>query len=162
MLDVRPPFEADKAGVAGAVRVPLYVPESFDTLPALLKHGAWLGMGGLWLGGLHMKPNPRFADDVSAAVPRTARVVVACQKGLRSLAAAEQLARAGYGDLAWVNGGLDTAAKTDLEVVGATDLRCAENGAGSAVEAAPLALSSPRDPLSLSTATAALAACPRK
>ena len=90
MLDVRPPFESDKAGVAGAVRVPLYVPESFDTLPALLKHGAWLGMGGLWLGGLHMKPNPRFADDVSAAVPRTARVVVACQKGLRSLAAAEQ------------------------------------------------------------------------
>ena len=56
-------------------------------------------------------------------MPKDAKVVVACQKGLRSLAAAEQLARAGYAELAWVNGGLDTAAKGDLEVVGADDLR---------------------------------------
>ena len=123
MLDVRPPGEVAKAGVKGAVAVPLYVPEGFDSPANLLKHAAWLGMGGLWLGGLHMKPNASFLGDVTAAIPRDAKVVVACQKGLRSLAAAEQLARAGYGDLAWVNGGLDTAAKSDLEVVGATDLR---------------------------------------
>ena len=123
MLDVRPPQEVSKAGVKGAVTIPLYIQEGFDSPTSLLKHGAWLGMGGLWLGGLHMKPNPSFLGDVTAAIPRDAKVVVACQKGLRSLAAAEQLARAGYGDLAWVNGGLDTAAKTDLEVMGATDLR---------------------------------------
>ena len=45
-------------------------------------------------------------------------MIVACQKGLRSLAAAEQPARAGYGELAWINGGLDTAARGDLEVEG--------------------------------------------
>lgn len=112
-----------KAGVKGAVTIPLYIQEGFDSPANLLKHAAWLGMGGLWLGGLHMKPNPAFLGDVAAAIPKDAKVVVACQKGLRSLAAAEQLARAGYGELAWVNGGLDTAAKTDLEVVGANDLR---------------------------------------
>lgn len=46
--------------------------------------------------------------------------VVAC---CRSLAACEQLSRAGYGEIAWINGGFDTARKEDLPVVGAPDLR---------------------------------------
>ena len=41
----------------------------------------------------------------------------------RSLSAAEQLSKAGYGTIAWVNGGLDTAKKPDLPVKGADDLR---------------------------------------
>ena len=41
----------------------------------------------------------------------------------RSLSAAEQLSKAGYGTIAWVNGGLDTSKKTDLPVKGADDLR---------------------------------------
>ena len=41
----------------------------------------------------------------------------------RSLSAAEQLSRAGYSTIAWVNGGLDTSKKTDLPVKGADDLR---------------------------------------
>jgi hypothetical protein len=41
----------------------------------------------------------------------------------RSLSAAEQLSRAGYTTIAWVNGGLDTAKKTDLPVVNSDDLR---------------------------------------
>ncbi len=41
----------------------------------------------------------------------------------RSLSAAEQLSRAGYSTIAWVNGGLDTSKKADLPVKGADDLR---------------------------------------
>lgn len=41
----------------------------------------------------------------------------------RSLSAAEQLSKAGYGTIAWVNGGLDTAKKTDLPVANSDDLR---------------------------------------
>lgn len=121
LVDVRPPSEVEKAAVESAVRAPLYVPEAFDSLQNLMKHAAWFGMGGWWLGGVHMKPNPEFMNVVQASVPKDAKVVVACQKGLRSLTAAEQLARAGYGELAWINGGLDTAAKGDLEVEGPHD-----------------------------------------
>ena len=39
----------------------------------------------------------------------------------RSLAAAEQLSRVGYGTLAWINGGLDTAKKSDLPIKGEFD-----------------------------------------
>ena len=41
----------------------------------------------------------------------------------RSLAAAEQLHRAGYSTLAWINGGLDASRKGDLPTVGDKDLR---------------------------------------
>lgn len=42
-------------------------------------------------------------------VPKDGKVLVACQKGLRSLAACEQLSRAGYNDVAWLNGGFDNS-----------------------------------------------------
>ena len=41
----------------------------------------------------------------------------------RSLAAAEQLSKAGFGQLAWINGGFDAAQPTDLPVKNAEDLR---------------------------------------
>lgn len=128
LLDVRPPNEVEKAGVAGAVNVPLYVPESWDSVGNLIKHSTAIGMGGWWLGGVHMKPNQSFMAEVQDKVPKDAKVIVACQKGLRSLAAAEQLSRAGYSTLAWVNGGLDTAGKKDLPLTGADDLRYAGIG----------------------------------
>ena len=51
------------------------------------------------------------------------QVIVSCQKGLRSLAAAEQMSRAGYQNLAWINGGLDTAGKDTLPTTNGVDLR---------------------------------------
>jgi len=39
------------------------------------------------------------------------------------LAACEQLSRAGYNDIAWINGGFDAARKEDLPVVGAPALQ---------------------------------------
>ena len=48
----------------------------------------------------------------------------ACRQGLRSLAACEQLARVGYtGGLAWINGGLDTCRKEDLDTKDGIDVR---------------------------------------
>ena len=43
--------------------------------------------------------------------PESKGVIVACQKGLRSLAACERLANAGYGKIAWLNGGYDMSTK---------------------------------------------------
>lgn len=60
---------------------------------------------------------------VQSKLPKDARVIVACQKGLRSLAACEQLARAGYQQLAWINGGFDTATKGDIPTANNVDIR---------------------------------------
>lgn len=123
LLDVRPPEEIAKAEVVGAVKVPIFVVEESNDLVSLMKKGSALGMGGAWLGGTHMKPNPGFMREVESKIPKDARIIVTCQKGLRSLAAAEQLHRAGYSTLAWINGGLDASRKGDLPTVGDKDLR---------------------------------------
>jgi hypothetical protein len=49
--------------------------------------------------------------------------VVACQKGLRSLAACEALVGAGYKRVAWLSGGFDSATKTDFETNNGKDPR---------------------------------------
>mmetsp|Transcript_9369 Transcript_9369/g.23289 ORF Transcript_9369/g.23289 Transcript_9369/m.23289 type:complete len:93 (+) Transcript_9369:708-986(+) len=54
------------------------------------------GMGGWWLGNKHMRLNTRFMGSVRRGIPTDANVIVACQKGLRSLSACEQLAKNGY------------------------------------------------------------------
>jgi rhodanese-related sulfurtransferase len=69
-------------------------------------------------------PPPAYPAQVQAKVPADAKVIVACQKGLRSLAACEQLAKAGYAQIAWLNGGFDTARKGDIATTNGVDVRC--------------------------------------
>lgn len=128
ILDVRPPSETRKVHVADAVEVPLFVPDTSLDPSSLLKQMSAFGLGGWWLGGTHMKPNTSFLPDVQAKIPKDAKVIVACQKGLRSLAAAEQLSRAGYTDLAWINGGLDNSRPEDVPTRDGKDIRYAGIG----------------------------------
>ena len=125
LLDVRPPSEIAKAQLENAVEVPLFVVDDETSLNNLIKQSTALGMGGWWLGGAHMKPNVNFLNEVQAKIPKesTKGVVVVCQKGLRSLTACEQLARAGYPAISWINGGLDTARPGDLATKDGKDVR---------------------------------------
>ncbi|KAL6753632.1 Rhodanese-like domain-containing protein [Haematococcus lacustris] len=128
VLDVRPPTEQVKAQVEGGVHVPLFVPDSATDAAAFIKKATDFAMGSWWLGGTHYVSNPNFIAEVQAKVPKDTRLIVACQKGLRSLAACEQLARAGYQQLAWINGGFDTASKGDIKTTTGTDIRYAGIG----------------------------------
>jgi rhodanese-related sulfurtransferase len=132
LLDVRPPHEQKKVAVDGAAAVPLFIedPEA-STVTGMLKAATAFGMGGWWLGGTHLVPNEQFLAQAAAALPadkEAARVVVACQKGLRSLAACEALIRAGYPQVAWISGGLDSGAPGDIPTVGGKDVRYAGIG----------------------------------
>ncbi|KXZ53056.1 hypothetical protein GPECTOR_8g50 [Gonium pectorale] len=128
VLDVRPPSEASKARIQGAVEVPIFVEDTEVSLSSLIKRLSAFGMGGWWLGGTHMVPNQNFLAEVQAKVPKGSRLVVGCQKGLRSLAACEQLSLAGYETLAWVNGGFDSCRKDEVPTVGDVDIRFAGIG----------------------------------
>ena len=72
-----------KAGVVGSVEVPLYIPEDEVSPAAFLKKATAFGMGGWWIGGTHMKPNPGFMRDLVAKVPKDSKIILGCQKGLR-------------------------------------------------------------------------------
>ena len=113
--------------------MPVFVPDESLNPASLLKQMSAFGMGGWWLGGTHMEPNKDFLADVQQKIPKDAKLIVICQKGLRSLAACEQLSKAGYQTLAWVNGGLDTAKPGDLPSKDDKDLRLAGIGGVSAM-----------------------------
>lgn len=67
----------------GAIEVPIYIPETRWSPINVLKQLSNFGLGGWWLGGSHMIPNQTFMQDVRDKVPQDAKVIVACQKGLR-------------------------------------------------------------------------------
>lgn len=128
LLDVRPPGEVDKVAINGAVNVPLFVEDPSTSFSTAMKKFAAVSTGGWWLGGTHMIPNNDFLAQVQAQVPKDKGIIIGCQKGLRSLAGAEQLARAGYGKIAWINGGFDTARPGDLSTSNGKDIRYAGIG----------------------------------
>jgi hypothetical protein len=64
-----------------------------------------------------------FIGTVQQMIPKDKPVVVACQKGLRSLNACEQLVRAGYPSVGWLNGGYDAAEKPDFDSTTDKDMR---------------------------------------
>ena len=72
-----------QAGVVGSVEVPLYIPEDEVSPAAFLKKATAFGMGGWWIGGTHMKPNPGFMRELVAKVPKDSKIILGCQKGLR-------------------------------------------------------------------------------
>ena len=72
-----------QAGVEGSIEVPIYVPETEWSVVNLLKQASNFGLGGWWLGGSHMIPNQQFLREVQTKIPKDAKVIVACQKGLR-------------------------------------------------------------------------------
>ncbi|XP_048330893.2 rhodanese-like domain-containing protein 11, chloroplastic isoform X3 [Ziziphus jujuba] len=71
-------------------------------------------MGGWWSGVPTLTYDSRFLSKVEEKFPKETDLIVACQKGLRSLAACELLYNAGYRNLFWLQGGLESAEEEDL------------------------------------------------
>jgi rhodanese-related sulfurtransferase len=85
-LDVRSVEEFAAGHVPGAVNIPL-----LERNP----------------GGPGLRPNPRFVEDVEAGFPKDAKLITACQRGGRSLKAAEILIARGYTSVIDMRGGYD-------------------------------------------------------
>ncbi|KAM2075976.1 hypothetical protein ACFX1T_038779 [Malus domestica] len=114
LLDVRPSTEHKKAWVKGSTWIPIFdVGNEFDA-GTLSRKFVNFTMGGWWSGVPMLSYNSQFVAKVSEKFPEDTDLIVACQKGLRSLAACEQLYNAGYKNLFWVQGGLEAAEEEDL------------------------------------------------
>ncbi|XP_031103135.1 rhodanese-like domain-containing protein 11, chloroplastic isoform X1 [Ipomoea triloba] len=115
LLDVRPSIEHEKARVKGSTWIPIFeVDTRLDPGTLSMKVTNFM-MGGWWSGVPTLSYNSQFLSKVQEQFPKDADLIVACQKGLRSLAACELLYNAGYRNLFWVQGGLENAEEEDLE-----------------------------------------------
>ncbi|KAL0417253.1 UNVERIFIED_CONTAM: Rhodanese-like domain-containing protein 11, chloroplastic [Sesamum latifolium] len=115
LLDVRPSSERQKAWVKGSTWVPIFdVDDRLDPGTISRKVTDFM-MGGWWSGVPTLSYDKRFLSKVEEKFPKDTDLIVACQKGLRSLAACELLYNAGYENLFWIQGGLEAAEEEDLE-----------------------------------------------
>nr|XP_043636600.1 rhodanese-like domain-containing protein 11, chloroplastic [Erigeron canadensis] len=115
LLDVRPSTEHEKAWVKGSTWIPIFDVDSQLDAGSLSRKVTSYMMGGWWSGVPTLSYDNQFVAKVTEKFPKDTDLIVACQKGLRSLAACEQLYNAGYRNLFWVQGGLEAAEEEDLE-----------------------------------------------
>ncbi|KZV25676.1 rhodanese-like domain-containing protein 11, chloroplastic [Dorcoceras hygrometricum] len=83
---------------------------------------------GWWSGVPILSYNKEFIPKVAEKFSKDTDLIVACQKGMRSLAACELLYNAGYKNLFWVQGGLEAAEEEDLEREGSQPFKLAGIG----------------------------------
>lgn len=126
LLDVRPSIERQKASVKDSAWIPIF--DNDDSFDAGAKKLTNFVMGGWWSGSPVLTYNKYFIKNVEEKFPKEAELIVACQKGLRSLAACELLYNAGYKNLFWVQGGLEAAQEEDLQCEGPQPLKLAGIG----------------------------------
>ncbi|XP_020081833.1 rhodanese-like domain-containing protein 11, chloroplastic isoform X1 [Ananas comosus] len=109
LLDVRPSVERNKAWVKGSTWIPIFDVDNNVDFGALSKQITNFVMGGWWSGSPTLAYDKSFIPKVEEKFSKDTDIIVACQKGLRSLAACEQLYNAGFRNLFWIQGGLEAA-----------------------------------------------------
>ncbi|KAK6940417.1 Rhodanese-like domain [Dillenia turbinata] len=131
LLDVRPSIERKKAWVKGSTWIPIFDVDNRLDAGLLSRKITNFVMGGWWSGASTLSYDNQFLSKVEEKFPKDTDIIVACQKGLRSLAACELLYNAGYQNLFWVQGGLEAAEEEELETEGPHPLKLAGIGGAS-------------------------------
>ncbi|CAO2177930.1 unnamed protein product [Urochloa humidicola] len=127
-LDVRPSNERQKAWVKGSTWIPIFDVDTSVDLGGLSKKVSNFVMGGWWSGSSTLSFNKNFVQQVEEKFPKDTDIILVCQKGLRSLAACEQLYNAGFENLFWVQGGLEASEEEDFEREGSQPFKLAAIG----------------------------------
>ncbi|XP_078172044.1 rhodanese/Cell cycle control phosphatase superfamily protein isoform X1 [Carex rostrata] len=128
LLDVRPTSERNKAWVKGSTWIPIFDLDNALDLGIVSKKITNFAMGGWWSGSPTLVYNKDFVSKVGEKFPKDTDIIIVCQKGLRSLAACEQLYKAGFQNLFWVQGGLEAAEEEDFQREGPQPFKLAGIG----------------------------------
>lgn len=128
LLDVRPSTERKKAWVKGSIWIPVFDVDRKLYPGIISKKISNFIMGNWWSGIPLMAYNDQFIKQIEEKFTKDTDIIVACQKGIRSLAACEQLYNTGYRNLYWVQGGFDAAEEGDFEQDGPQPLKFAGIG----------------------------------
>ncbi|KAF3436749.1 hypothetical protein FNV43_RR19498 [Rhamnella rubrinervis] len=117
LLDVRPSTEHKKAWVKGSTWIPIFDVDNRLDADIVSRKITNFMMGGWWSGAPTLTYDSQFLSKVEEKFSKETDLIVACQKGLRSLAACELLYNGGYRNLFWVQGGLESAEEESVNNV---------------------------------------------
>ncbi|CAK8543326.1 unnamed protein product [Lathyrus sativus] len=123
VLDVRDKTQFERAHIKKCYHVPLFVENTDNDPGTFLLRTVHNNFSGLFFGIPFTRPNPDFVKSVKSQLSPESKLLVVCQEGLRSAAAANKLEEAGFQNVACISSGLQTVKPGTFESVGSTELQ---------------------------------------
>ncbi|OAY77156.1 Rhodanese-like domain-containing protein 9, chloroplastic [Ananas comosus] len=123
VLDVRDKTQFDRAHIKSCHHVPLFIENNDNDLGTIVKRTVHNNFAGLFFGLSFTKLNPDFVKSVKEKFSPDSKLLVVCQEGLRSTAAANRLDREGFENLACITSGLQSLKPGTFDSEGATELQ---------------------------------------
>nr|GLL24608.1 rhodanese-like domain-containing protein 9, chloroplastic [Ipomoea trifida] len=123
VVDVRDRTQFERARIKECCHVPLFIENKDNDLGTIVKRTVHNNFSGLFFGLPFTKPNPEFVQSVRSQFSPESKLLLVCQEGLRSAAAAQKLEEAGFQNIACVTSGLQSVKPGTFDSVGSTELK---------------------------------------
>nr|AKM76375.1 rhodanese/cell cycle control phosphatase superfamily protein [Francoa sonchifolia] len=123
VLDVRDKSQFDRAHIKSCKHVPLFIENKDNDIGTIVNRTLHNNFSGLFYGLPFTKPNPEFVQSVKSQFSPEKKLLVVCQEGLRSAAAANKLEAAGFQNIACITSGLQSVKPGTFDTVGSTELQ---------------------------------------
>ncbi|KFK37087.1 hypothetical protein AALP_AA4G211200 [Arabis alpina] len=123
VVDVRDKTQFERAHIKACHHIPLFIQNEDNDLGTIIKRTVHNNFSGLFFGLPFTKLNPEFVKSIRNEFSQDSKLLVVCQEGLRSAAAANRLEEAGYENIACVTSGLQSVKPGTFESVGSTELQ---------------------------------------
>ncbi|XVE96069.1 hypothetical protein REPUB_Repub02eG0189600 [Reevesia pubescens] len=123
VLDVRDKSQFDRAHIKSCYHVPLFIENKDNDPGTIIKRTVHNNFSGLFFGLPFTKLNPEFVQSVKSQFSPESKLLLVCQEGLRSAAAAKQLELAGFQNITCITSGLQTVKPGTFDSVGTKELQ---------------------------------------
>lgn len=128
VLDIRDRTQYEKAHIVPSTHIPVYIENTDNDINTIINRTLHNNFSGLFYGLAFTKPNPDFMSSVEKKFSKDSKLLLVCQEGLRSGAAADKLERAGFQNLAYISSGLQKVTPGTFEKEGPQELQDAGKG----------------------------------
>ncbi|KAI3910319.1 hypothetical protein MKW92_017961 [Papaver armeniacum] len=108
VLDVRDSSQYNRAHIKSCYHVPLFIEDKDNDPGTIVKRTVHNNFSGLFFGIPFTKRNTEFVKSVRSQFSPDSKLLLVCQEGLRSSAAATELEKAGFENISCVTSGLQS------------------------------------------------------
>ncbi|CAN6586527.1 unnamed protein product [Malus baccata var. baccata] len=123
VIDVRDKSQHERAHIKSCHHVPLFIENQDNDFGTIIKRTLHNNFSGLFYGLPFTKPNPEFVESVKTKFSPESKLLLVCQEGLRSAAAANKLEQVGFENIACITSGLQSVKPGEFDSVGSTELQ---------------------------------------
>ncbi|XP_031286992.1 rhodanese-like domain-containing protein 9, chloroplastic, partial [Pistacia vera] len=123
VVDVRDKSQFDRAHIKSCYHMPLFIENKDSDIGTVIKRTVHNNFSGLFFGLPFTKENPEFVQSLKNQFSSESKLLLVCQEGLRSAAAANKLERAGFQNIACITSGLQAVKPGTFDSVGSTELQ---------------------------------------